>query len=361
MNMTTSLPSRDTPAPFSCTYTPNMAELLQQLNCTIAISTYQAGKLIFISAKDDEDLHQLPRNFPRAMGVAIHGDKMAIATQSEVVVLKDSKELARHYPKKPDVYDAYYLPMATYYTGNVDMHDIHFGKNGQIYAVNTAFSCICTIDEEFSFTPYWQPKFIDRLAGEDRCHLNGLAMEGDELVYISALGSGNTPQSWRDHITEGGVIIDIGSNEIVCEGLAMPHAPRIYDGKLFVLLSAGQKLIEVDRMNGQVTEVAHIPGFVRGMARTGDYLMIATSKLRQNSSTFKHLEVAKYANEASIVALHLPTGAIVGQITYQSSVDEIYDVQILEGVTKPNICNTMTDLHTKGLITPSATYWSVGR
>ena len=50
-------------APFSCQYTPQIPELLQHLNCSIAISTYQAGKVVFISAKDENNLIQLPRNF----------------------------------------------------------------------------------------------------------------------------------------------------------------------------------------------------------------------------------------------------------------------------------------------------------
>ena len=38
-------------APFSCQFSPQVPELLLKLNCTIAISTYQAGKLVFISLK----------------------------------------------------------------------------------------------------------------------------------------------------------------------------------------------------------------------------------------------------------------------------------------------------------------------
>ena len=57
-------------APFSCQFSPQVPELLQKLNSTIAISTYQAGKLVFISARDEDSLIQLPRNFNKAMGIA---------------------------------------------------------------------------------------------------------------------------------------------------------------------------------------------------------------------------------------------------------------------------------------------------
>lgn len=63
---------QDLPAPFSCRYTPNIPEILHNLCITIAISTYQADKVIFISAPNKEDLVQLPRNFSKAMGIAVN-------------------------------------------------------------------------------------------------------------------------------------------------------------------------------------------------------------------------------------------------------------------------------------------------
>jgi len=135
-------------APFSCQYTPQVPELLQKLNCTIAISTYQAGKLIFISAKDENSLVQLPRHFDKVMGIAEHStkDKLALACKDEVIVFSNSIELALHYPKAPGKYDSLYMPKATYHTGQLDLHDLSFGKNEDIYAVNTLFSCITKIN-----------------------------------------------------------------------------------------------------------------------------------------------------------------------------------------------------------------------
>lgn len=343
-------------APFSCTFTPNMPELLHKLKVTIAISTFQAGKVIFISPKNEDELIQLPRTFKRPMGMALKDGKMAIATHNEVVVLKNSKSLAQSYPKKPNTYDALFSPRASYFTGGTDIHDLHWGDD-RLYAVNTSFSCLCIIDEEYSFTPFWKPHFITELDGTDRCHLNGLAMQGGKPKYISALGRGNILQSWRDNITTGGVIIDIESNEIICSGLAMPHSPRIYDSELFVLLSAEEKLVKVDVQTGKTTDVVRIPGFVRGMVRHGDFLFVATSKLRKNSSTFKHLTIADKADVASVYMIHFPTATIMSQLTYTVSVDEIYDILILADTLRPNIINTYDDMHLRAIHLPHQTYW----
>ncbi len=344
--------------PFSATYSANLAELLLQLKCTIAVSTYQAGKVVFISPKDHEKLVQLPRTFKKPMGIALDQDRMAVATASEIIVLKNSRELALAYPEKQGVYDTMFMPRAAYFTGGVDIHDLHFGTD-KLWAINTSFSCICTIDDQYSFTPVWQPKFIDKMVSEDRCHLNGMAMQDGKPLYVSALGTGNTRQSWRENITSGGVIMHVPSGEVVIDGLAMPHSPKLYDGKLYCLLSAKEELICIDPQKGTYDVVKKIPGFVRGMARYGDYLFICTSKLRQNSSTFKHLEIAKSADRAGIVVLYLPTASIVANFEWKASVDEIYDIQILPNSIRPNIVNTYQEKHHRALHIPQATYWGM--
>jgi len=346
-------------APFSCNYTSKIPQLLQQLNCSIAVSTYQAGKVVFISAKDKNSLIQLPRNFEKAMGIAedTTTDKIAIACKDEIIVFRNSKDLAQFYPKAPNKYDALYLPRNTFHTGAIDIHDLNFGTNGELYAVNTLFSSIVKIDDNYNFTPYWTPPFIDKIASEDRCHLNGMAMENGKPKYATAFNNGNSPQSWRDKVTESGIIIDVENNTIIAEGLAMPHTPRIFNGELYVLLSATGELVKINKETGTHEVIIQIDGFVRGMSLHKDYLFIGLSKLRKGSSTFGKLPFAEKANEAGIIVIHLPTKSIVGKITYLTSLDEIYDIHILADKTRPNILNTLTDDHKNGLSIPTSTFW----
>lgn len=346
------------PHPFSCTYTPNIPELLQQLGCTLALSTFQAGKVIFLSAKSEDELTQLPRNFAKPMGIALEGKKMAIACLDEVVVLVNSPQLAHHYPKKPATYDALYMPRASYYTGQIDIHDLDFGENGQMFAVNTSFSCIIKIDDNFSFTPIWKPGFISKLASEDRCHLNGMALENRKPKFVTAFSETDTNQGWRETVTTGGILMDVDSGEIVARNLAMPHSPRLYDGDLYLLLSATGELVKIAIESGKTEVVTQLNGFVRGLCKYGDYVFVGMSRLRKSSSTFGKLKFAEKAASAGIVVVHLPTGAIVGEIRYLASVDEIYDVQVLPGMQRPGILNTEKPEHKLGLATPEATYWA---
>jgi uncharacterized protein (TIGR03032 family) len=345
------------PPPFSCQFTPNVPELLTQLNISLAISTYQAGKVVFISPKDEHHLVQLPRTFEKAMGMAIEDDKMAIATKDEVIVLRNSGELAKYYPKNPDTYDALFMPRASFFTGQLDIHDLEWGGD-ELYAVNTSFSCIVRIDDKYSFTPVWKPPFIDRLVSEDRCHLNGMAMKGKKPKYVTAFNKGNTHQSWRDNITTDGIVIDMDNNQIIAENLSMPHSPRIYNNELYLLLSATGELIRINTENGSKTTLNKIDGFVRGLSIFQDYAFIGLSRLRKNSSTFAKLDIAKKADHSGIAIVHIPTGAYVGMIKYLNSVEEIYDIKVLPGMLRPGILNTIKPEYKMGVTTPDNTYWA---
>lgn len=343
--------------PFSCNYTPNVPELLRQLQVTIAISTYQAGKVIFLSAVNDEDLIQLPRNFKKAMGMAFKPGKMAIAVQDEVIVLSDSPDLARTYPPKPGVYDAMFLPRASYYTGHVDLHDLEWSDD-DLWAVNTRFSCLALINTDYSFTPVWQPPFITKIAPEDRCHLNGVTFSGGKPKYVTALGKTDTPEGWRPGKASDGIIIDVESNEIVAHDLPMPHSPRLYDGDLYCLLSAEGKLVMMDADKGTY-EVAHeFDGYVRGMSRHGDYLFVGLSKLRKKSSSFGDLPIAQRSVKCAVEIIHFPSMSKVGQINYLTSVEELYDVKVLSGMSRPNVLSTIKDDFRKALVIPQGTYWA---
>jgi uncharacterized protein (TIGR03032 family) len=344
--------------PFSARYSSQVPELLNKLNCSIALSTYQAGKIVFISPHtDNERLITLPRTFNKPMGIAIKGDKMAISLKDEVVVFQNSQGLAEHYPNKQNTYDSLWLPRITYYTGQVDLHDVGFGDDG-IYAINTSFSCVCKIDGEFNFTPIWQPPFIKELSQGDQCHLNGMVMQNGKPKYVTALGTSVTPQGWRENIIGGGVLMDVEKNEIILSNLSMPHSPKIYNNELYLLMSASGEFIKVNLETKSYTTLKKFDGFCRGLSFHQDFAFIGFSKLRKNSSTFAKLSFSEKANFSGVKIIHMPTNAEVGEIIYETSVDEIYEVAILENMIRPNILNTHDDIHKYSLAIPSTTYWA---
>lgn len=342
--------------PFSCSYSPPFAQLLDQLDLSLVLSTYQAGKLIVLSS-DGDRISQLPRTFQSPMGVAIEDDRLAVAIQDEVVVMADSPELARSYPPKPDVYDSMFLPRAVYFTGRLNLHDLAWHQK-QLLAVNTSFSCIAKIDSDFSFKPVWQPPFIDELLHEDRCHLNGMATDERGPRYVTALGQSNVRNGWRPNKTSAGVLLDFETNEILCSDLPMPHSPRMYRGELYLVLSATGEVVRVDQQSGGYEVINRIVGFVRGMEIVDDYLFVGSSKLRK-THTFSDLELARRDDlVCGVTAIHLPSGAIVGQLAYDNSCEEIYDVRVLLNRRRPNILSHQQEVHRTAASIPNATFWA---
>lgn len=81
---------------------------------------------------------KLPRSFVKPMGIAEdpETDHLAIAYRDEVIHFANSPQLAQYYPKAPGKYDALYVPRLTYHTGDLDIHDLNFGLDGQLFAVS---------------------------------------------------------------------------------------------------------------------------------------------------------------------------------------------------------------------------------
>ena len=353
-----SAPGPQPTQPFSCQHTPELPELIAELGCSLVISTYQAGKLIVISS-DGERLIQLPRTFDTPMGLALDDSRLAVATKSEIVLLANEPRLADSYPKQPGRYDALFIPRSVHFCGQLMVHDMVWTEQG-LLGVNTLFSCLFRLDPDFSFAPMWRPPFISKLAPEDRCHLNGLAVVDGEPRYATALGESDVAGGWRDKKERGGILLDVESGETILHGLPMPHSPRVYDGQLYVLLSATGEIAKVDVERGQFEVIHRVDGFVRGMARIGDYLFITSSRVRKRH-VFGDLPLAKAGTAfCGITVLHLPTQAKVGELRYVRSCEEIYDIQVLPGLQRPGIMGLADSTHRRALSLPEQTFWGQG-
>src|SRR4029079_10534159 len=97
----------------------------------------------------------------------------------------------------------------------------------------TLYNCLATPSERHSFTPIWKPPFISKIVKEDRCHLNGLAMQDGVPRYVTAVSKSDTIDGWRDRRADGGIVIDVATGRVILGGLSMPHSPRLYGGKLW--------------------------------------------------------------------------------------------------------------------------------
>lgn len=326
---------------------------------SIALTTYQAGKVVLVGW-DGVRVTLLPREFERPMGLDVQGGRLLLATRRHLHILVNSPALAHDFLEgQPGRYDALYLPRLAYQTGELNAHDVAFGADG-LWMVNTRFSCLASPDVDHSFVTRWRPSFVTATVPEDRCHLNGLAMEGGLPRFVTALDRSDSAGGWRDHKADGGVLIDVPSGEIVLQGLCMPHSPRVHDGHIWLLNSGTGELWRVDPLHGRTEVVASLPGFLRGLWIVGDHALVGLCKLREGPrDLFGHLPVRDRYSQllCALAVVNLRDGREVGRLDFTEGCTEIFDVRFLPGVYRPMILNPDHPAARDAFASPGASCW----
>ncbi|WP_406694878.1 TIGR03032 family protein [Singulisphaera sp. Ch08] len=318
--------------PLRAGHTDGFPELLRTLGVSLLVTTYQAGKLVVVREQDGR-LNTHFRNFPMPMGLAVSpwADRLAIGTKLQVCEFRDVPEVAAQVEPE-GTHDACFLPRSSHVTGDVAIHEMAYGLGGELWFVNTRFSCLATIDPDASFVPRWRPPFVSELEPTDRCHLNGLAMEGGAPRFVTALGRSDAPAGWRTNKARGGVLIDVTSGEIVVPGLSMPHSPRLHGGHLWACESGAGTLGVVDPAAGKYEAVASVPGFTRGLDFAGHYAFVGLSQVRE-SAVFSGIPITEHLAEheriCGIAVIDVITGQVVGLLRFEDAVQEIFAVAVL--------------------------------
>lgn len=339
---------------FRYTQSDGFTALLAGLGASLLVSTYQANKLLVARAAGG-GLSTLVRTFDRPMGLAVDPARrrLALGARDRVWLFRDAPDIAPRV-EPAGAHDACYLPRSCHVTGDVAVHELAWSGE-ELWLVNTRFSCLCTLDPDYSFVPRWRPPFVTALAPEDRCHLNGMAVEGGRVRYATALGETDTPGGWRGHKPHGGVLIDVPSGDTVLRGLSMPHSPRLHDGRVWLLESGTGRLLRSDPGSGRCETVAGLPGFARGLAVRGDVAFVGLSKIRATSAMDGvPLAERRESLKCGVAAVDLRRGTQLAMLEFQSAVEEIFDVQLLPGSRFPEVVGFQGDAVLNTFVVPDA-------
>ena len=341
---------------YNIDFDKEIASVLHKANISIVFSTYQAGRIMVIGSLDGHKLHQIPISFKKPMGIAVEGSKLAVAGLDEVLFFSNNENIVNTIKLNDKNFDTVYVQRGAYNTSSLDIHDIHFG-DGVLWGVNTLFSCICTFDINYNFRPKWKPNFISRLSPEDRCHLNGMAMKDGLPKYVTALSKTDSKEGWREDVMNTGLLMEVPSSEIVLDNLAMPHSPTLINDELYLLESGSGKLLKVNLQEKSYDVIYNFGRFVRGMVHHKGLLIIGASKIRETSKSFEGLDVKENSKNAGIIIFDLRTKTIFGELNYSNTVEEIYDVNIIDGFKKPAIINQLDDRCKEIIVFPKNVYW----
>ena len=312
-----------------------LADWLLRNNTSLAFTSYQSGRLYLVGIDEQRRVSFHERFLARAMGLWADPQRLVVATLFQVWRFENVLGPAYNSPGS----DRHYVPRVAHTTGDIDIHDIGVMTDGRIVFVNTLYSCLATLSQTHSFRPFWKPPFISKLAAEDRCHLNGLAMRDGAPAYVTATSRSDVVNGWRNRRAEGGCIVDVTSNAVVTEKLSMPHSPRWFGGVLWVLNSGTGELGTVDLGSGAFTPRAFCPGFLRGLAFHNGHAVVGLSLPREGSFSGLALDAELKKRDADpwcgVQIVNLSSGDIVEWIRLEGDVTELFDVAVLPGVRHP--------------------------
>jgi len=325
------------PAPMRSVHTSNFGQILRELGISLFVSTYQAGKLVILRPNDEGGVNTHFRGFRKPMGVALAGDRMAIGTGLAIQEFHNAPAVAAKLDP-PGKHDACFLPRITHITGDIQIHEMNW-IGDELWFINTRFSCLCTRSTLYSFVPRWRPWFVSELAPEDRCHLNGMGLFNNQIRFLTALGETDKPGGWRDNKKSGGILIDLAVNKIIARGLSMPHSPRWYAGKLWVLNSGDGGIGTIDLATGAYTEVARCPGFTRGLDFFGPLAFIGLSQIRE-SAVFSGIAIADVPLSercCGVWVVNIQTGQTIAYLKFEDAVQEVFAVTVAPNKRYPDV------------------------
>jgi len=260
---------------------------LAEHGVSLAFTTYQAGKLFLIGTQADGRLSVFERTFNRCMGLWADGQTIWMSSLYQLWRMENVLPEGQQYQG----YDRLYVPQVGYTTGDIDVHDVSVDEDGNPLFVSTLFGCLATVSDRHSFKPVWKPDFLSKLAAEDRCNLNGLAMRDGKPAHVTAVSRSDVADGWRDRRADGGILMDVGTQEVVVEGLSMPRENRTFSG------------LPLD-----------------------DRLKAADAEPR-----------------CALQVIDLKTGDIVHWLRIEGVVQELYDVSILPGIRRPQAVGFLSD------------------
>ena len=310
---------------------------LTEEKVSLVFTTYQIGKIFFIGLQPDGRLSVFERSFDRCMGLTQKNNTLWMSARYQMWRFENVLLEGQNYRG----YDKLYVPMAGHTTGDADIHDIVIGTDGKPVFAVTLFNCVATLSDDSSFTPIWKPDFIDDYVAEDRCHLNGLAAdEGGNPRYVTIVSDTNVVEGWREHRNGGGMVIDIVTNKVICADLSMPHSPRFYKNKLWLLNAGTGEFGYVDQSKNSFVPIAFCPGFLRGLSFSGDYAIIGLSKQRSDR-TFQdlvldeRLKKERVEPRCGLQIINLNTGDATHTFWLEGIISEIYDVTSIADTVHP--------------------------
>ena len=327
------------------TISPEFPQWLLDHKISLAFTARRVNKVFLAGVNPEGGLSLFERTFQNASGLAVAGDSLFLSTLYQIWHLKNSLP----GDQEQNGYDRVYLPRTAHVTGDCAVHEMGIAGGRQLVLVNTRFSCLAALSPSHSFKPVWKPPFITGLTPEDKCHLNGMALdEKGGIQYVTACALSDEKEGWKKNREDGGCLMAVQTGRVVLEGLSMPHSPRIHDGKVWLLNSGHGQVGYFDPKTNSFVPVVTCPGFLRGLCFVDRYALVTVSRPRA-AKVFSGLPLErvmkenKFESQCGLLVIDLEKRKIVHGIGIDGVIEELMDVVVLPGCKRPMLMGLRPD------------------
>ena len=172
---------------------------LAEQNLSLAFTTYQSGKLFLVGLQPNGRLSIFERSFNRAMGLWASPQTLFLSTLFQLWRFDNALEPGQAYQG----YDRLYVPQVACTTAT-STSTTSPSTPGVGSCSSTRCSAVCHGQRDPQLHAALAAAVHLRLAAEDRCHLNGLALKDGGAAYVTAVSRADVADGWRDRRIGGG-------------------------------------------------------------------------------------------------------------------------------------------------------------
>jgi uncharacterized protein (TIGR03032 family) len=171
--------------------------------------------------------------------------------------------------------------------------------------------------------------------------------------FVTALGETDAAAGWRSNKKDGGILMEVPSGAILVRGLSMPHSPRWYRSRLWLLESGTGTIGTVDLARARYERLAELPGFTRGLDFCGDVAFVGLSQVRE-TAVFSGLPLTERLQQRTcgVWAVDTSTGRTLGFLRFEDAVQEIFAIQVLPKTRYPDLINDNNDILANSFVLP---------
>jgi uncharacterized protein (TIGR03032 family) len=319
-------------ASLSCRYSSGLVTLLRSLNISLVLTSAEGSRVLSIGANQQELVMSVV-DFDQPHGIAASGNKIALSLnqQLRLFVSRDRSESScqsdRYYESQ---HRQEFSAQQSRHTAGFSSPDLAWGTEG-LWIANPTYSCLSTLTNDGRLLNLWKPGFNSEFSEEDRCWVNGVALEDGTPRYVTAMAEWNTVRGWRESVLNPGVIIHVPGGEVLCRGLFSPTAPRVHNGRLWVLQACSGQLCLVNRQTGEFDVVETFPGYTTGLDCHAGYGFVGLSSTYSDADLNVRPLAAQGNLWCGLAVVDLTTGKAVEALKLLSGFESISAVAVVAG------------------------------